>query len=206
MTPKTCRVQKHNIQYNKVVMNFCLLKLRIDSHRQNKPFLHYFSYRVNESLFILIYNNCLKNHNSPEAFLKSLHHFNSKTPFLFYIPLSHMLLHVLYFLKLPAPVLLNVPQLIFWPTKQQSSIPLLFRDSTLIPNLCCIQDKAYSYQDVELEQHGNCPVPSGVLTPPLSSEKTEEMVRVDSAVLKIRPRLCTPSPQWPQSSETNTDN
>uniref|UniRef100_A0A667X794 Cyclin E1 n=1 Tax=Myripristis murdjan TaxID=586833 RepID=A0A667X794_9TELE len=35
-------------------------------------------------------------------------------------------------------------------------------------------DKAYSYQEAELERHGNCPVPSGVLTPPLSSEKTED--------------------------------
>lgn len=56
-------------------------------------------------------------------------------------------------------------------------------------------DKAYSYQDVELERHGKCPVPSGVLTPPLSSEKTEELVRVDAAVPKIRPRMHTPSPQ-----------
>ncbi|KAF3833203.1 hypothetical protein F7725_026868 [Dissostichus mawsoni] len=48
-------------------------------------------------------------------------------------------------------------------------------------------DKAYSYQDVELQRHGNCPVPSGVLTPPQSSEKTEELVPVDAAVLKIKP-------------------
>lgn len=60
---------------------------------------------------------------------------------------------------------------------------------------CCVQDKAFSYQDVELERHGNCPVPSGVLTPPQSSEKTEELDRVDAAVLKIRPRICTPSPE-----------
>uniref|UniRef100_A0A3B4Z2D9 Cyclin E1 n=1 Tax=Stegastes partitus TaxID=144197 RepID=A0A3B4Z2D9_9TELE len=56
-------------------------------------------------------------------------------------------------------------------------------------------DKAYSYQDVELERHSNCPVPSGVLTPPLSSEKTEDLLRVDAAVLKIKPRMRTPSPQ-----------
>ncbi|KAM3876879.1 G1/S-specific cyclin-E1 [Diretmus argenteus] len=56
-------------------------------------------------------------------------------------------------------------------------------------------DKAYSYQEAELACHGNCPVPSGVLTPPLSSEKTEEMLRVDAAVAvpKIRPRISTPS-------------
>ncbi|XP_034415048.1 G1/S-specific cyclin-E1 isoform X2 [Cyclopterus lumpus] len=56
-------------------------------------------------------------------------------------------------------------------------------------------DKAYSYQDVELERHVGCPVPSGVLTPPKSSEKTEESVRVDAALLKIRPRIPTPYPQ-----------
>uniref|UniRef100_A0A8P4FZG1 Cyclin E1 n=2 Tax=Dicentrarchus labrax TaxID=13489 RepID=A0A8P4FZG1_DICLA len=56
-------------------------------------------------------------------------------------------------------------------------------------------DKAYSYQDVELECRSNCPVPSGVLTPPLSSEKTEELVRVDATVLKIKPRMRTPSPE-----------
>lgn len=66
-----------------------------------------------------------------------------------------------------------------------------------------LQDKAYSYRDEELERH-NCPVPSGVLTPPLSSEKTEELVRVDPAVLKIRHRMHAPSPQWSQS-ETNAD-
>nr|XP_020461560.1 G1/S-specific cyclin-E1 [Monopterus albus]XP_020461561.1 G1/S-specific cyclin-E1 [Monopterus albus] len=32
-------------------------------------------------------------------------------------------------------------------------------------------DQAYSYQDEELERHSNCPVPSGVLTPPLSNKK-----------------------------------
>uniref|UniRef100_UPI0037E9A8FA G1/S-specific cyclin-E1 n=1 Tax=Semicossyphus pulcher TaxID=241346 RepID=UPI0037E9A8FA len=56
-------------------------------------------------------------------------------------------------------------------------------------------EKAYSYRDVELEHHSSCPVPSGVLTPPLSSEKTEESVRVDAAVPKIRPRMRTPSPE-----------
>lgn len=47
-------------------------------------------------------------------------------------------------------------------------------------------DKAYSYHDVDLERHSSCPVPSGVLTPPLSIEKTEELVQVDPAVLKMR--------------------
>lgn len=56
-------------------------------------------------------------------------------------------------------------------------------------------DKAYSYQDVELERHGTCPVPPGVLTPPQSSEKTEELNRVDSTALKVRPRIQTSSPQ-----------
>ncbi|XP_037553560.1 G1/S-specific cyclin-E1 [Nematolebias whitei] len=56
-------------------------------------------------------------------------------------------------------------------------------------------DKAYSYQDVDLERHNNCPVPSSVLTPPRSSEKTEDLVQVEAAVLKIAPRMCLPSPQ-----------
>ncbi|KAG7239627.1 hypothetical protein INR49_028779 [Caranx melampygus] len=56
-------------------------------------------------------------------------------------------------------------------------------------------EKAYSYQEEELECHGRCSVPSGVLTPPLSSEKTEEMVRADSTVVKIIPRMHASSPQ-----------
>ncbi|XP_068433632.1 G1/S-specific cyclin-E1 [Clinocottus analis] len=56
-------------------------------------------------------------------------------------------------------------------------------------------DKAYSYQDVELEHHVRCPVPSGVLTPPKSSEKSEESVQEDAALLKIRPRIQNSSPQ-----------
>ncbi|XP_028257309.1 G1/S-specific cyclin-E1 isoform X2 [Parambassis ranga] len=56
-------------------------------------------------------------------------------------------------------------------------------------------DKAYSYQEAELKHHSNCPVPSGVLTPPLSSEKTEEPVRVEAAGLKVRPRMQNPSLQ-----------
>lgn len=58
----------------------------------------------------------------------------------------------------------------------------------------CLQEKAYSYQDVDLEHHSSCHVPSGVLTPPLSIEKTEE-VRLDSATLKIRPMMQAQSPQ-----------
>ncbi|XP_069565971.1 G1/S-specific cyclin-E1 [Brachyistius frenatus] len=56
-------------------------------------------------------------------------------------------------------------------------------------------DKACSYRDVELKCHDKCPVPSCVLTPPLSSEKTEEFVQVHPTVLKIRQRMGTPSPQ-----------
>lgn len=55
-------------------------------------------------------------------------------------------------------------------------------------------DKAYSYQDSELQRPGTCPMPSGVLTPPLSSEKTEEMPRVNATaaaavVASIGPRM-----------------
>ncbi|XP_056869153.1 G1/S-specific cyclin-E1 [Takifugu flavidus] len=64
-------------------------------------------------------------------------------------------------------------------------------------------DKAYSYQDVDLEQHSNHPVPSGILTPPLSSEKTDEPVRADA--LKIRPRMCPASPQQSQGDAARTD-
>ncbi|XP_068597932.1 G1/S-specific cyclin-E1 [Brachionichthys hirsutus] len=59
-------------------------------------------------------------------------------------------------------------------------------------------DEAYSYQEVELERHGNCPVPSGVLTPPLSSEKTEDAVRVGAGVTRSRPRMCTASRERPE--------
>ena len=54
-----------------------------------------------------------------------------------------------------------------------------------IKPLCTLhsQDKAYSYQASELERPGNCPMPSGVLTPPLSSEKTEEVLRVNAAAV-----------------------
>ncbi|KAK0142654.1 G1/S-specific cyclin-E1 [Merluccius polli] len=62
--------------------------------------------------------------------------------------------------------------------------------------------KAYSYQDSELESPDNCPMPSGVLTPPLSSEKTEEVLRVNvAAVSSIGPRMSAssaPEPKLPQ--------
>ncbi|XP_033961361.1 G1/S-specific cyclin-E1 [Pseudochaenichthys georgianus] len=67
-------------------------------------------------------------------------------------------------------------------------------------------DKAYSYQDVELQRHGNCPVPSGVLTPPQSSEKTEELVPVDAVVLKIKPGFkLHPHNDTVQSSDAVTE-
>ncbi|XP_061593131.1 G1/S-specific cyclin-E1 [Cololabis saira] len=57
-------------------------------------------------------------------------------------------------------------------------------------------DKAYSYQDVELERQRRVSVPSGVLTPPLSIEKSEEPARAEAEVPRVRPRMCTtPSPQ-----------
>lgn len=57
-----------------------------------------------------------------------------------------------------------------------------------------LQEKAYSYQEVELQCHGGCPVPSGVLTPPLSSEKTEEPDRGEATVVKIRASMESPPP------------
>ncbi|MEQ2297464.1 G1/S-specific cyclin-E1, partial [Ameca splendens] len=56
-------------------------------------------------------------------------------------------------------------------------------------------DKAYTYQDVDLKHHSSCPVPSGVLTPPLSSEKREELNGAEVAGPEIRPRIFMPSPQ-----------
>ncbi|KAM4597466.1 G1/S-specific cyclin-E1 [Fundulus diaphanus] len=56
-------------------------------------------------------------------------------------------------------------------------------------------DKAYSYRDVDLQSHSSCPVPCGVLTPPLSSEKAEELNGAEVAGAKIRPRMCMSSPQ-----------
>ncbi|XP_015233478.1 PREDICTED: G1/S-specific cyclin-E1-like [Cyprinodon variegatus] len=56
-------------------------------------------------------------------------------------------------------------------------------------------DRAYSYKDADLKQHSGCPVPSGVLTPPLSSEKTEELNGAEAAGPKIKPRMCTPPPE-----------
>ncbi|XP_056134895.1 G1/S-specific cyclin-E1 [Lampris incognitus] len=55
--------------------------------------------------------------------------------------------------------------------------------------------KAYSYHEDEFEHHSRCSVPSGVLTPPLSSEKMDESLRADHTltVPQIRPRISTPS-------------
>ncbi|KAG7268568.1 hypothetical protein CRUP_036325 [Coryphaenoides rupestris] len=66
-----------------------------------------------------------------------------------------------------------------------------------------LADKAYSYQDSELDRPGACPMPSGVLTPPLSSEKTEEVPRVSAAaaaaVASIGPRMSGSSAPEPKS-------
>ncbi|KAM4743810.1 G1/S-specific cyclin-E1 isoform 2-T4 [Anableps anableps] len=56
-------------------------------------------------------------------------------------------------------------------------------------------DKAHSYHSVDLKNDSSCPVPSGVLTPPLSSEKTEELNGAEVAGPKIRARMYTPPPQ-----------
>ncbi|XP_004067535.1 G1/S-specific cyclin-E1 [Oryzias latipes] len=50
-------------------------------------------------------------------------------------------------------------------------------------------EKADAYRDADL--HRSCAVPSGVLTPPLSSEKSEDWVQADAAALKKR--MCAPS-------------
>uniref|UniRef100_A0A3P9JE41 Cyclin E1 n=1 Tax=Oryzias latipes TaxID=8090 RepID=A0A3P9JE41_ORYLA len=52
-------------------------------------------------------------------------------------------------------------------------------------------EKADAYRDADLHRHGSCAVPSGVLTPPLSSEKSEDWVHTDAAALKKR--MCAPS-------------
>ncbi|XP_058484578.1 G1/S-specific cyclin-E1 isoform X2 [Solea solea] len=62
-------------------------------------------------------------------------------------------------------------------------------------------EKASSYQEAELERHSSCAVPSGVLTPPLSSEKSEELA--GAPLPKVLPRMQTaaspkqPSPRQP---------
>ncbi|KAK2919672.1 hypothetical protein Q8A73_001876 [Channa argus] len=66
-------------------------------------------------------------------------------------------------------------------------------------------EKAYSYKDVELDNHSSCPVPSGFLTPPLSSEKTEELLRVDAAMMKISGCELQPHSDTFHSSEVNTE-
>ncbi|XP_077570159.1 G1/S-specific cyclin-E1 [Stigmatopora nigra] len=46
-------------------------------------------------------------------------------------------------------------------------------------------EKAWSYRDSDPQPHGDCRLPSGVLTPPLSSEKTAE----DPLATALRPRM-----------------
>ncbi|XP_061620941.1 G1/S-specific cyclin-E1 isoform X1 [Phyllopteryx taeniolatus] len=46
-------------------------------------------------------------------------------------------------------------------------------------------EKASSYQDSDLERHRDCQVPYGILTPPLSSEKTDD----DRDAPQVRPRM-----------------
>ncbi|XP_067105210.1 G1/S-specific cyclin-E1 [Osmerus mordax] len=56
-------------------------------------------------------------------------------------------------------------------------------------------DKAYSYQEVDMQCNGSVPVPSGVLTPPLSSEKMEDCLRMEASVPpKIRAMMSFPAP------------
>uniref|UniRef100_A0A3Q2ZGN1 Cyclin E1 n=1 Tax=Hippocampus comes TaxID=109280 RepID=A0A3Q2ZGN1_HIPCM len=50
-------------------------------------------------------------------------------------------------------------------------------------------EKAASYQDADLEPHRGCQVPSGVLTPPLSIEKTDEHPKAATAALQVPPRM-----------------
>lgn len=52
-------------------------------------------------------------------------------------------------------------------------------------------DQAYLHQNAE--RRDRCPVPSGVLTPPLSSKKCEETLQPDAAAVKPRPRIHSPS-------------
>ncbi|XP_077376392.1 G1/S-specific cyclin-E1 isoform X2 [Festucalex cinctus] len=47
-------------------------------------------------------------------------------------------------------------------------------------------EKASSYKDADLERDGSCRLPSGVLTPPLSSEKTDAK---PTDALPVRPRM-----------------
>ncbi|KAG7268557.1 hypothetical protein CRUP_036314 [Coryphaenoides rupestris] len=64
-------------------------------------------------------------------------------------------------------------------------------------------DKAYSYQDSELDRPGACPMPSGGPDSTLSSEKTEEVPRVSAAaaaaVASIGPRMSGSSAPEPKS-------
>ncbi|XP_027869656.1 G1/S-specific cyclin-E1 isoform X1 [Xiphophorus couchianus] len=52
--------------------------------------------------------------------------------------------------------------------------------------------KAQSYHSVDLKDPSSCPVPSGVLTPPLSSEKTDELNGAEASGPTVRPRMYTP--------------
>ncbi|XP_061877709.1 G1/S-specific cyclin-E1 [Entelurus aequoreus] len=57
-------------------------------------------------------------------------------------------------------------------------------------------EKASRYEDADLERHRSCQLPSGVLTPPLSSEKTESPLGADAAAsLQVRPRMRSPAAQ-----------
>ncbi|XP_029977232.1 G1/S-specific cyclin-E1 [Sphaeramia orbicularis] len=81
------------------------------------------------------------------------------------------------------------------PMKTFTGIPAddMHNIQTHAPYLTWLE-KANSYQDVDLQHPDSCSVPSGVLTPPLSSEKNEEAGRADADVPKVRPRMRTPSP------------
>lgn len=56
-------------------------------------------------------------------------------------------------------------------------------------------DKAYSFQGTELERHCTYNVPSGVLTPPMSTEKSGDQGLSETAVPKVIPRMQKASPQ-----------
>nr|XP_057934844.1 G1/S-specific cyclin-E1 [Doryrhamphus excisus]XP_057934845.1 G1/S-specific cyclin-E1 [Doryrhamphus excisus] len=50
------------------------------------------------------------------------------------------------------------------------------------------------HEDADVDCHSGCRLPSGVLTPPLSSEKAEESLRVDVASPHVRSRMRSPAP------------
>ncbi|XP_041837214.1 G1/S-specific cyclin-E1 [Melanotaenia boesemani] len=92
------------------------------------------------------------------------------------------------------------------PMKTFPGIPAddMHNIQTHVPYLTWL-DKAYSYQQADLEHQSSCPLPSGVLTPPLSSEKTEDVVLDDALVLKLKPRMRTTSPPKPSSGLAGTE-